>query len=188
MMRLNHGIWIVFGTLSLFCMSYLGSYQVIHSPYLAKLLAVKELNTYKTNRLIKKTDSLNRACKAHSQEESFLRLRIAELEDLNGQMYSHSLNSNELVTFYDSLTSTSAENKLVITAMQSESIQLRGATILNLDLELEGQTTNLLSWLKAVEQSTHPMVVNFYNITNFGEAINSGSNLKVQLSILVNDE
>ena len=188
MMRLNHGIWIAFGTLSLFCMSYLGAYQVLNSPYLVKMKAIKKISMYKTKRLDRQTSNLKKACRAHFEEESFLHLRIAELKDLNGKMYDQSMGSEDLVAFYHTMTKMSTQNELQMKSIESEAIQLKSsATILNLDIEIHGSIQNLMSWLRSLEMTDYPMVINHYKIKNIGLKAESNSNLNLQLSLLVND-
>ena len=188
MMRLNHGIWIAFGTLSLFCMSYLGAYQVLNSPYLAKMKAIKKINIYKTKRLDRQTSNLKKACRAHFEEESFLHLRIAELKDLNEKMYDQSMESEDLVAFYHTMTKMSTQNELQMKSIESEAIQLKSATILNLDIEIHGSIQNLMSWLRSLEMTEYPMVINHYKIKSTGLQEEPNSNLDLQLSLLVNDE
>ncbi len=187
MMHLNNGIWIVFGTLSLFCMSYLGAYQIIESPYLENMKTKLKLEVYKKNHLTKRSQNLRKACQAHSQEESFLRLRIAELKDLNDEMYQQAIGPNQLITFYDNLTARNTQNQVEMTSIKSETIQLKGAAILNLNLNFEGPLSNLLSWLKDLETENYPMVINQYTIHNNDSQETKNKKLDIQLSLLVAD-
>ena len=187
MMRLNNGIWIAFGTLSLFCMSYLGAYQVITSPHLNNMRSKLKLDIKHRKHLHKQSRHLKKACLAHSQEESFLRLRIAELDSQNEAMYQESINAKELVTFYETVTRIGAQNNVKTTSMESETIQLKGAAILNLNLSMEGSIDNLMIWLKDLETQDYPMVLNHYSISNNKSEENTISTMIIQLSLLVSE-
>tara|TARA_B100000674_G_C37820524_1_gene905553 strand:- start:474 stop:983 length:510 start_codon:yes stop_codon:yes gene_type:complete len=169
-------------------MSYLGAYQVLNSPYLTKMKAIKKINVYKTKRLHRQTINLKKACKAHFEEESFLHLRIAELKALNGKMYDQSMVADDLVAFYHTMTKMSTQNGLQMKPVESEAIQLKSATIINLDIEAHGSIQNLMSWLRSLEMTEYPMVINHYKIKSTGLKAESNSNLNLHLSLLVKDE
>ena len=187
MTRLNNGIWIAFGTLSLFCMSYLGAYQVITSSHLNNMRSKLKAEIKHRKHLYKQSRHLKKACSAHSQEESFLRLRIAELDSQNEAMYQESINAKELVTFYETVTRIGAQNNVKTTSMESETIQLKGAAILNLNLSMEGSIHNLMIWLKDLETQDYPMVLNHYSISNIKSEENTISTMIIQLSLLVSE-
>ena len=187
MMRLNNGIWIAFGTLSLFCMSYLGAYQVITSPHLNNMRSKLMLDMKHRKHLNKQSRHLKKACLAHSQEESFLRLRTAELDSQNEDMYQQSINPKELVTFYETVTLLGTRNNVKKTSMESETIQLKGAAILNLNLSMEGSLNNLLTWLKDLETQDYPMVLNHYSLSNNKWEKSRNATLTIQMSLLVGE-
>lgn len=186
-MHLNNGMWIVFGTLSLFCMSYLGAYQVLESPYLENLKTKLKQEVYKSKHLTKRSQNLRRAYRAHSQEELFLKLRISELTDLNDEMYQQVIGPEQLKSFYDNLSAKNTRSGIDMTSIESETIQLKDAAILNLSLNLEGPLGDLLSWIRDLENQNYPMVINHYTIHN-GDALETNSKrLDIQLSLLVAD-
>ena len=68
--------------------------------------------------------------------------------------------------------------------MQSETIQLKGAAILNLTLSVSGTSNDLLSWLKDLEANEYPMALNHFKMTN-REA--DDSTLTIQISLLISE-
>ena len=187
MMRLNNGIWIAFGTLSLFCMSYLGAYQVITSPHLENLRSKLKILIQHKKHVHKQSRHLKKACLAHSQEESFLRLRVAELESQNQDMYKQSIDSKELIQFYEAVTTLGVENNLKTTSMESETIQLKSGAILNLTLNIEGRMSNLLVWIQSLEMTNYPLVINHYAMNREKTGEDLHTNLDIQLSLLVEE-
>ena len=187
MMRLNNGIWIAFGTLSLFCMSYLGAYQVITSPHLENMRSKFKVLIQQRKHVHKQSRQLKKACLAHSQEESFLRSRVAELESENQDMYKQSIDSKELIQFYETVTTLGVENNLKTTSMESETIQLKSGAILNLTLNIEGPMSNLLIWIQSLETTDYPLVINHYSMTKEKTGEDLYTNLAIQLSLLVEE-
>ena len=183
MMRLNNGIWIAFGTLSLFCMSYLGFYKVKTSPHLDNMRSQIEVVRQQRKFIHKQSRYLKKACVAHSQE-SFLRHRTAELDQQNQNMYQQALDSKGLLDFYNNLTKIGTKNNVESVSMQSETIQLKGAAILNLTLSESGTSNDLLSWLKDLEANEYPLALNHFKMTN-REA--DYSTLTIQISLLISE-
>ena len=184
MMRLNNGIWIAFGTLSLFCMSYLGFYKVKTSPHLDNMRSQIEVARQQKKFIHKQSRYLKKACVAHSQEESFLRHRTAELDQQNQNMYKQALDSKGLLDFYDNLTKIGTKNNVESVSMQSETIQLKGAAILNLTLSTSGTSNDLLSWLKDLEANEYPLALNHFKMTNRAA---DDSTLTIQISLLISE-
>ena len=65
--------------------------------------------------------------------------------------------------------------------MQSETIQLKGAAILNLTLS-SGTSNDLLSWLKDLEANEYPLALNHFKMTNRAA---DDSTLTIQISLLI---
>ena len=86
------------------------------------------------------------------------------------------------------MTKISTQNELQMKSIESEAIQLKSATILNLDIEIHGSIQDLMSWLRSLEMTEYPMIINHYKIKSAGLKAESSSNLNLQLSLLVNDE
>ena len=102
-------------------------------------------------------------------------------------MYQQAVGPNQLITFYDNLTVRNTQKEVEMTSIKSETIQLKGAAILNLNLNFEGPLSNLLSWLKDLETENYPMVINQYSIHNNDSQETKNRKLDVQLSLLVAD-
>jgi len=188
MTRFNHGIWIVFGSLVLFCLSYLGFHEVINCKNNSRVKCAQERVKCKINQLKRQTFQINQAIKIHQDENANLLRKSAELTKLVAEMQNQALSSEELMVFYNHLVKFSNDNNLHISSMDNETLHFNNSAIISLEMELEGQVSNLISWIKAVDTRDYPVLIHNYDISPSQKNGEKQHQLSVSLSILTQEE
>lgn len=184
MTRLNYGIWIVFGTLVLFCFSYLGYHQLQNCDNLRNQKLIKKRISCKTSQLQQQAKRLNLAIEAHREEQQYLIKKNSEIRELISAMQNQALSSEELPVFYNHLVQNGNTLNLNISSMDSEALHFNKSTIVSLDLELEGTLMDLLAWIKSIDKGHYPMVIHHYDVIRSAELPQDTYQLSVALSVL----
>lgn len=188
MTRFNYGIWIVFGSLILFCLSYLGFHEVINCTDNSRVKCAKERVKCKINQLKRQTVQINHAIKIHQNENTNLSRKSAELTRLVTNMRDQALSSDELMVFYNHLVTFSNDKNLHISSMDSETLYFNNSAIISLKMELEGHVSDLISWIKTVDTKDYPVLIHHYDIMQSSKNGEKLHQLSIDLSILSQQE